>query len=93
MDIGKDKFMSDKKWTTVGRVVKRQDGSGDYIKLTRDVNLKAGAIVSLSDPRARLTDEQKASLESEGQVQLTTKTGKIYTLYDSVRFELSVPNA
>lgn len=76
------------KWTTVGSVMKRKDGSGTYVKLTKDV--KAGTILNVRDPRDRLTEEQKATLESAGEVRVPTPSGKSYVVFNSVQFDLSV---
>lgn len=76
------------KWVTVGSVLKRKDGSGTYVKLTKDV--KAGTILNVRDPRDRLSDEQKAALESTGEVRVTTPSGKSYMVYNSVQFDLSM---
>jgi len=77
-----------KKWTTVGSVLRRKDGTGTYVKLVKDV--KAGTILNVRDPRDRLNEEQKSVLESSGEVKVTTPSGKSYTVYNSVQFELSM---
>lgn len=73
-------------WTLAGRVLRKKSGDGVYLKMLKDV--KADSILSVQDPRTRLTEEQQAELASNGQVSVPTSGGKTRTVYDSVQFEL-----
>lgn len=57
--------MSEKaKWTKVGSVMKKKDGTGTYIKVANDVVLKKDTYLNIQDPRKRpgITPEQLAKI-------------------------------
>jgi len=73
-------------WSLAGRVLRKKSGDGVYLKMLKDV--KADSILSVQDPRTRLTEEQQAELAANGQVSIALPSGKTRTVYDSVQFEL-----
>lgn len=67
--------------TWLGSVCHRKDG-GVYIRVGKDVELRKGELLSVVDPKAKLTDEQKEELAEAGILKI--KNGKYErTIYAS----------
>lgn len=77
-----------KYWTLVAVVNKKKSGEGTYIKVLKDI--PKGVFLTVLDPRDRLTEEQLATLESEGKVEISTGAGRTKTIYSNTVKELFI---
>ena len=78
-----------KYWTLVAVVNKKKSGEGTYIKVLRD--LQKGTMLTVVDPRARLSEEQIAELESEGKIEISNGAGRVKIIYANTVKELYLP--
>lgn len=52
------------KWTLVGTILKKKDGSGNYFKVKSNMTLTEGQVLTVQNPRKRpgITEEQLAKI-------------------------------
>lgn len=52
------------KWTKVGTILKKKNGTGNYLKVAEDVRLNKNQIVNIQNPRKRpgITEEQLSKI-------------------------------
>lgn len=52
------------KWQKVGTIMKKKNGTGNYLKVADDVRLSKNQIINIQNPRKRpgITDEQLSKI-------------------------------
>lgn len=52
------------KWTLVGTILKKKDGSGNYFKVKSNLTISEGQIFNIQNPRKRkgITEDQLAKI-------------------------------